>query len=144
MIIFPSLRTEAEQAVNLELKDLLPYGFAIHHAGMTRVDRTLVEDLFADRHIQVLVSTATLAWGVNLPAHTVIIKGTQVSILFTSFMLFIFGKLVYKSNILKMCKRDIAFSRVFITGNVFSRRVTGFHWREKLFELNFVGRKTFL
>uniref|UniRef100_A0A8C7TG87 U5 small nuclear ribonucleoprotein 200 kDa helicase n=1 Tax=Oncorhynchus mykiss TaxID=8022 RepID=A0A8C7TG87_ONCMY len=63
---------------NLELKDLLPYGFAIHHAGMTRVDRTLVEDLFADRHIQVLVSTATLAWGVNLPAHTVIIKGTQV------------------------------------------------------------------
>lgn len=40
---------------NLELKDLLPYGFAIHHAGMTRVDRTLVEDLFADRHIQVSV-----------------------------------------------------------------------------------------
>ena len=45
---------------------------------MNRVDRALVEDLFADRHIQVLCSTATLAWGVNLPAHTVIIKGTQV------------------------------------------------------------------
>ena len=45
---------------------------------MTRVDRTLVEELFADGHIQVLISTATLAWGVNLPAHTVIIKGTQV------------------------------------------------------------------
>lgn len=28
--------------------------------------------------LQVLVSTATLAWGVNLPAHSVIIKGTQV------------------------------------------------------------------
>jgi len=41
-------------------------------------DRTLVEDLFADRHLQLLVSTATLAWGVNLPAHTVIIKGTQM------------------------------------------------------------------
>lgn len=61
-----------------ELSDLLPYGFAIHHAGMSRVERTLVEELFADRHVQVLVSTATLAWGVNLPAHTVIIKGTQV------------------------------------------------------------------
>eukprot|EP00794_Sanderia_malayensis_P005235 gene5235-5896_t len=72
------LRTEAEQVKSLELKDLLPYGFAIHHAGMSRVDRALVEDLFADKHIQVLVSTATLAWGVNLPAHTVIIKGTQV------------------------------------------------------------------
>ncbi|KAL3076890.1 hypothetical protein niasHT_039670 [Heterodera trifolii] len=72
------LRTEAEQAKNLDLKDLLPYGFAIHHAGMNRLDRSLVEDLFADRHIQVLVSTATLAWGVNLPAQTVIIKGTQI------------------------------------------------------------------
>jgi pre-mRNA-splicing helicase BRR2 len=72
------LRQEAEQVKNSELKDLLPYGFAIHHAGMNRIDRTLVEDLFSDKHIQVLVSTATLAWGVNLPAHTVIIKGTQV------------------------------------------------------------------
>ncbi|CAH0730140.1 unnamed protein product, partial [Brenthis ino] len=72
------LRTEAEQVKNPELRELLPYGFAIHHAGMSRVDRTLVEDLFADRHIQVLVSTATLAWGVNLPAHTVVVKGTQV------------------------------------------------------------------
>ncbi|KAK2163706.1 hypothetical protein LSH36_75g12085 [Paralvinella palmiformis] len=72
------VRTEAQEVKNLELKDLLPYGFAIHHAGMSRVDRTLVEDLFADHHIKVLVSTSTLAWGVNLPAHTVIIKGTQV------------------------------------------------------------------
>lgn len=72
------LRQEAEQVKNSELKDLLPYGFAIHHAGMNRIDRTLVEDLFADKHIQVLISTSTLAWGVNLPAHTVIIKGTQV------------------------------------------------------------------
>jgi len=90
------LRTESDQAKNLVLKDLLPYGFAIHHAGMNRLDRSLVEDLFADRHIQVgffksiffiifaisflkvLVSTATLAWGVNLPAQTVIIKGTQI------------------------------------------------------------------
>ncbi|BFY98347.1 hypothetical protein BsWGS_01387 [Bradybaena similaris] len=72
------LRQEAEQVKSTELKDLLPYGFAIHHAGMNKVDRKLVEDLFSDRHIQVLVSTSTLAWGVNLPAHTVIIKGTQI------------------------------------------------------------------
>ena len=45
---------------------------------MQRSDRALVEELFADGHVQVLCSTATLAWGVNLPAHTVIIKGTQI------------------------------------------------------------------
>jgi pre-mRNA-splicing helicase BRR2 len=71
--------TEASnQASDKDLKDILPYGFGIHHAGMSRADRTDVEDLFAQGAIQVLVCTATLAWGVNLPAHTVIIKGTQV------------------------------------------------------------------
>ena len=44
------LRSEAEEVKNPELKDLLPYGFAIHHASMNRVDTTLVEDLFADRY----------------------------------------------------------------------------------------------
>jgi pre-mRNA-splicing helicase BRR2 len=72
------LREESAAAKNLDLKDVLPYGFAIHHAGMAREDRELVEDLFADRHISVLCSTATLAWGVNLPAHAVIIRGTQI------------------------------------------------------------------
>lgn len=72
------LTTEAESVSDANLKDLLPFGFGIHHAGMNRVDRTLVEDLFGDGRIQVLISTATLAWGVNLPAHVVIIKGTQI------------------------------------------------------------------
>eukprot|EP00052_Salpingoeca_macrocollata_P008148 m.64806 g.64806 ORF g.64806 m.64806 type:complete len:2134 (+) comp16452_c0_seq1:64-6465(+) len=72
------LRTMVDEASNLDLKELLPYGFAFHHAGMSRADRMLVEDLFHRKHIQVLFSTSTLAWGVNLPAHTVIIKGTQI------------------------------------------------------------------
>ncbi|TPX14240.1 uncharacterized protein E0L32_000634 [Thyridium curvatum] len=72
------LKEAADQATDKELKDLLPYGFGIHHAGMSRADRTDVEELFAQGAIQVLCCTATLAWGVNLPAHTVIIKGTQV------------------------------------------------------------------
>lgn len=73
-----ALTTEADSVNDRDLKDLLPYGFGIHHAGMTRPDRTSVEELFNDGLIQVLVCTATLAWGVNLPAHTVIIKGTQI------------------------------------------------------------------
>lgn len=72
------LREEAASVKNADLKEVLQYGFAIHHAGMGREDRELVEDLFADRHIAVLCTTATLAWGVNLPAHAVIIKGTQI------------------------------------------------------------------
>ncbi|XP_076912670.1 DExH-box ATP-dependent RNA helicase DExH12-like [Bidens hawaiensis] len=72
------LHVHTELVKSNDLKDLLPYGLAIHNAGMARADRTIVEDLFSAGHIQVLVSTATLAWGVNLPAHTVIIKGTQI------------------------------------------------------------------
>ncbi|PWN88119.1 putative ATP dependent RNA helicase, partial [Acaromyces ingoldii] len=72
------LQTELENVKDPNLRDVLPYGFGIHHAGMSRPDRQLVEDLFRDGHLQVLVSTATLAWGVNLPAHTVIVKGTQI------------------------------------------------------------------
>ncbi|ORY24132.1 putative Pre-mRNA splicing factor [Naematelia encephala] len=69
---------EANESKDYNLKDLLPFGFGIHHAGMSREDRSTVEELFLDGHIQVLCCTATLAWGVNLPAHTVIIKGTQI------------------------------------------------------------------
>ncbi|KAI9914006.1 hypothetical protein PsorP6_006524 [Peronosclerospora sorghi] len=70
---------EAEQIErNDEVKDLFPFGLGTHHAGMKRQDRTFVENAFADGHLTVLVSTFTLAWGVNLPAHTVIIKGTQI------------------------------------------------------------------
>ncbi|KAH3680742.1 hypothetical protein WICMUC_000176 [Wickerhamomyces mucosus] len=72
------LRQESENAKDPGLKDLLPTGFAIHHAGLSREDRSASEDLFAEGYSQILVSTATLAWGVNLPAHTVIIKGTEV------------------------------------------------------------------
>lgn len=72
------LKTESSNATDRSLSDLIPYGFGIHHAGLTKDDRSLSEDLFADGLLKVLVSTATLAWGVNLPAHTVIIKGTEM------------------------------------------------------------------
>ena len=63
---------------NRELRELYRDGFAVHHAGMLRPDRTLVERLFTAGAARVLVCTATLAWGVNLPTHTVIIRGTDV------------------------------------------------------------------
>eukprot|EP01127_Copromyxa_protea_P008859 TRINITY_DN2045_c0_g2_i1.p1 TRINITY_DN2045_c0_g2~~TRINITY_DN2045_c0_g2_i1.p1 ORF type:complete len:2126 (-),score=516.29 TRINITY_DN2045_c0_g2_i1:21-6239(-) len=69
---------EVTKSRNRELKEIFQHGFGMHNAGMLRNDRNLVEDMFMKGYINVLVTTATLAWGVNLPAHTVIIKGTEV------------------------------------------------------------------
>ena len=49
----------------------------MHHAGLITSDRKIVEDLFVQNKIQILVATSTLAWGVNFPAKLVIIKGTE-------------------------------------------------------------------
>lgn len=61
-----------------DLAGLFREGVCCHHAGLTRYDRTTVENLFRESHFKVLICTSTLAWGVNLPAHCVIIRGTEV------------------------------------------------------------------
>jgi activating signal cointegrator complex subunit 3 len=63
---------------NREVANHFYNGMGIHHAGMLRGDRKLSESMFADGAIKVLCCTATLAWGINLPAHTVVVKGTDV------------------------------------------------------------------
>lgn len=45
---------------------------------MSLDDRYIVENSFRESAISVLLSTTTLSMGVNLPAHLVIIKSTQV------------------------------------------------------------------
>ncbi|KAK8934003.1 hypothetical protein KSP39_PZI015224 [Platanthera zijinensis] len=75
---FSLIKKEVGKSKNRELAQLFDFGFGIHHAGMLRSDRGLTERLFSAGHLKVLVCTATLAWGVNLPAHTVVIKGTQL------------------------------------------------------------------
>lgn len=65
-----------QRSPNKCLPDLFEYGLSVHHAGMLRTDRNLVEKYFANGSIKVLVCTSTLAWGVNLPAHAVIIRVT--------------------------------------------------------------------
>jgi antiviral helicase SLH1 len=71
-------RRNIGESRNKEMKQLFDNGFGIHHAGMLRSDRNLMEMMFQERAIKVLCCTATLAWGVNLPAHAVVIKGTQI------------------------------------------------------------------
>uniref|UniRef100_A0A8C6KKY3 Activating signal cointegrator 1 complex subunit 3 n=1 Tax=Nothobranchius furzeri TaxID=105023 RepID=A0A8C6KKY3_NOTFU len=69
---------QIQRSRNKQMKEMFPEGFGIHHAGMLRSDRSMMESFFSKGHLKVLVCTATLAWGVNLPAHAVIIKGTQI------------------------------------------------------------------
>ncbi|KAJ4305314.1 putative steryl acetyl hydrolase mug81 [Kalmusia sp. IMI 367209] len=75
--------SEDDLALNLSrvkddaLREALSFGIGLHHAGLVESDRQLSEELFANNNIQILVATSTLAWGVNLPAHLVVVKGTQ-------------------------------------------------------------------
>jgi pre-mRNA-splicing helicase BRR2 len=66
------LCAHADLVKSSDLKDLLPYGFAIHYAGLERVDSELVDRRFVDKHIHALVSTATLAWG-SIYLHTLLL-----------------------------------------------------------------------
>ncbi|KAL2809895.1 Sec63 Brl domain-containing protein [Aspergillus granulosus] len=59
-----------------DLKITTRAGVAFHHAGLEPGDRHQVESGFLDRKISIICCTSTLAVGVNLPCHLVIIKGT--------------------------------------------------------------------
>ncbi|XP_044530775.1 probable ATP-dependent DNA helicase HFM1 [Gracilinanus agilis] len=60
-----------------KLRDLLTCGIGYHHAGMELSDRKIVEEAFTVGDLPVLFTTSTLAMGVNLPAHLVVIKSTM-------------------------------------------------------------------
>ncbi|XP_036112599.1 probable ATP-dependent DNA helicase HFM1 isoform X1 [Molossus molossus] len=60
-----------------KLRDILIHGVAYHHAGMELSDRKVVEGAFTVGDLPALFTTSTLAMGVNLPAHLVVIKSTM-------------------------------------------------------------------
>lgn len=73
------LKVEAKCAAALlpagaskELKPLLAHGIGIHHAGILPRYKALVEELALERLIKFVVSTETIAAGINLPARTVV------------------------------------------------------------------------
>ncbi|KAL2075798.1 hypothetical protein VTL71DRAFT_741 [Oculimacula yallundae] len=59
-----------------ELQLVVPSGVSYHHAGLDPQDRTAIETGFLKGNINVICCTSTLAVGVNLPCHTVVLKGT--------------------------------------------------------------------
>lgn len=61
-----------ESGVVRELRPLLTHGIGIHHAGILPRYKQLVEQLALARLIKFVVSTETIAAGINLPARTVV------------------------------------------------------------------------
>ncbi|KAI0973513.1 hypothetical protein F4678DRAFT_471254 [Xylaria arbuscula] len=60
-----------------DLQELVRYGVAFHHAGLDVNDRSAIEKGFLDGELHLICCTSTLAVGVNLPCHTVVLKGTN-------------------------------------------------------------------
>ncbi|RYC63788.1 Nucleoside-triphosphate phosphatase [Xylaria longipes] len=60
-----------------DLQELVRYGVAFHHAGLDAKDRAAIEMSFLSGQLHVICCTSTLAVGVNLPCHTVVLKGTN-------------------------------------------------------------------
>ncbi|KAK6441428.1 ATP-dependent DNA helicase MER3 [Oleoguttula sp. CCFEE 5521] len=59
-----------------DLRGTVSSGVSFHHAGLSIADRTAVEKGYLEGEINVICCTSTLAVGVNLPCHMVIIKNT--------------------------------------------------------------------
>jgi ATP-dependent DNA helicase HFM1/MER3 len=59
-----------------DLADVIQFGVAFHHAGLDVQDRNTIEHNFLVGEVSVICCTSTLAVGVNLPCHTVVLKGT--------------------------------------------------------------------
>jgi helicase len=57
-----------------KLARLVRSGTAFHHAGLVNSQRSIIEKAFKDGLIKTICSTTTLGLGVNLPAHTVLVK----------------------------------------------------------------------
>ncbi|XP_055335336.1 probable ATP-dependent DNA helicase HFM1 [Paramacrobiotus metropolitanus] len=71
------LQPIANSLKDLSLRSCVLAGVGFHHAGLDIHDRNAIASLFEEGALPVLLCTSTLAMGVNLPAHLVIIKSTS-------------------------------------------------------------------
>ncbi len=60
-----------------KLARLVEKGVAFHHSGLVNEQRHAVEEAFKRNELKAIGSTSTLGLGVNLPAHTVLVRDTS-------------------------------------------------------------------
>ncbi|KAK3352620.1 hypothetical protein B0T25DRAFT_189350 [Lasiosphaeria hispida] len=72
------MRTMSPGSVPKQFIDALRRGLGVHHAGMNRQYRQVVEMLFRKGYLTVVVATGTLAMGINMPCKTVVFTGDSV------------------------------------------------------------------
>jgi helicase len=65
---------EEPTTVGARLAKCVAGGAAFHNAGLTDVQRKLIEDNFRERKLKCIVATPTLAAGINLPARRVVVR----------------------------------------------------------------------
>ncbi|MEM0154514.1 MAG: DEAD/DEAH box helicase [Methanothrix sp.] len=70
--ILNALEKPTSQCAKLAL--CVSSGVAFHHSGLVNIQRAIVEDAFKKGFIKVICATTTLGYGVNLPAHTVLVR----------------------------------------------------------------------
>jgi replicative superfamily II helicase len=69
---------DARKLENETLAHSVVDGVGFHHAGLSREDKDRVEAWFREGRLDLLFSTSTLAWGVNLPARCVVLRDTKL------------------------------------------------------------------
>jgi helicase len=70
--ILDALETPTKQCELLA--DCVKHGTAFHHAGLVSTQHRLIEEYFKKGSLKLICATPTLAYGCNLPGHTVLVR----------------------------------------------------------------------
>ncbi|CAA0824472.1 ATP-dependent DNA helicase MER3 homolog [Striga hermonthica] len=101
------LREASLSCSDKQMQSYILYGVGYHNGGLSLKDRNLIEGLFLNGDLQILCTTNTLAHGINLPAHTVVIKSTQYL-----YVLYLFLSISFKPII--GIKGERQFIQIFL------------------------------
>ncbi len=77
-----SQNVETQETITYSNKCLTEFsskGIAFYHAGLSENDKKFIIQNFLDQRIKILITTSSLAWGINLPAKAVIIMDIEYS-----------------------------------------------------------------